>query len=126
MKNSKPILQTAKETILLESSAIANLANLLDKHFENGNYAYQKKLAIFLVVSILLLFLFIASEKNYHFLIFVIPVIYVFIKNTHLLTSRIKEILIFPIILSSFLIFQVFYLMTSFEFYCESRYGEEV
>ena len=34
MKNSKPILQTAKETILLESSAIANLANLLDKHFE--------------------------------------------------------------------------------------------
>ena len=36
MKNSKPILQTAKETILLESSAIANLANLLDKHFENA------------------------------------------------------------------------------------------
>lgn len=51
-----------------------------------------------------LLFLFIASEKNYHFLIFVIPVIYVFIKNTHLLTSSIKQILIFPIILSSFLI----------------------
>ena len=36
MKNSKPILQTAKETILLESSAIANLANLLNKHFENA------------------------------------------------------------------------------------------
>ena len=39
MKNSKPILQTAKETILLESNAIANLKNLLDSNFENAvNY----------------------------------------------------------------------------------------
>ncbi|AUC84401.1 D-arabinose 5-phosphate isomerase [Polaribacter sp. ALD11] len=36
MKNSNPILQTAKETILLESGAIANLANLLDENFENA------------------------------------------------------------------------------------------
>lgn len=36
MKNSNPILQTAKETILLESSAIANLANLLDENFEKA------------------------------------------------------------------------------------------
>ena len=36
MKNSNPILQTAKETILLESSAIANLAKLLDENFENA------------------------------------------------------------------------------------------
>ncbi|MFQ3181408.1 MAG: arabinose-5-phosphate isomerase [Polaribacter sp.] len=36
MKNSNPILETAKETILLESSAIANLANLLDENFENA------------------------------------------------------------------------------------------
>ena len=36
MKKSNPILQTAKETILLESSAIANLANLLDENFENA------------------------------------------------------------------------------------------
>ncbi|MEN8776156.1 MAG: KpsF/GutQ family sugar-phosphate isomerase [Polaribacter sp.] len=39
MKNSKPILLTAKETILLESNAIANLKNLLDSNFENAvNY----------------------------------------------------------------------------------------
>jgi arabinose-5-phosphate isomerase len=36
LKNSNPILQTAKETILLESSAIANLANLLDENFEKA------------------------------------------------------------------------------------------
>ena len=36
MKKSNPILQTAKETILLESSAIANLANLLDENFEKA------------------------------------------------------------------------------------------
>ncbi|SHN09455.1 SIS domain-containing protein [Polaribacter sp. KT 15] len=36
MKKINPILQTAKETILLESSAIANLANLLDDNFENA------------------------------------------------------------------------------------------
>ena len=36
MKNRNPILKTAKETILLESSAIANLANLLDENFENA------------------------------------------------------------------------------------------
>ena len=36
MKNTNPILQTAKETILLESSAIANLANLLDENFEKA------------------------------------------------------------------------------------------
>jgi arabinose-5-phosphate isomerase len=36
LKNSNPILKTAKETILLESSAIANLANLLDENFENA------------------------------------------------------------------------------------------
>ena len=36
MKNLNPILETAKKTILLESSAIANLANLLDENFENA------------------------------------------------------------------------------------------
>ncbi|MFT5257092.1 MAG: arabinose-5-phosphate isomerase [Arenicella sp.] len=36
MKKLNPILQTAKETILLESRAIANLANLLDEHFEKA------------------------------------------------------------------------------------------
>ncbi|MDX6746043.1 KpsF/GutQ family sugar-phosphate isomerase [Polaribacter sp. PL03] len=36
MKNSNSILQTAKETILLESTAIANLANLLDENFEKA------------------------------------------------------------------------------------------
>tara|TARA_R110002049_G_scaffold94037_2_gene231978 strand:+ start:1026 stop:1994 length:969 start_codon:yes stop_codon:yes gene_type:complete len=36
LKNLNPILQTAKETILMESSAIANLANLLDENFENA------------------------------------------------------------------------------------------
>jgi arabinose-5-phosphate isomerase len=36
LKNSNSILQTAKETILLESSAIANLANLLDENFEKA------------------------------------------------------------------------------------------
>jgi arabinose-5-phosphate isomerase len=36
LKNSNPILETAKKTILLESSAIANLANLLDENFENA------------------------------------------------------------------------------------------
>ena len=36
MKKINPILQIAKETILLESTAIANLANLLDDNFENA------------------------------------------------------------------------------------------
>jgi arabinose-5-phosphate isomerase len=36
LNNSQPILQTAKDTILLESKAIANLANLLDENFENA------------------------------------------------------------------------------------------
>jgi arabinose-5-phosphate isomerase len=36
LKNLNSILQTAKETILLESKAIANLANLLDEHFEKA------------------------------------------------------------------------------------------
>jgi arabinose-5-phosphate isomerase len=36
LKNPNPILQTAKETILLESSAIANLTNLLDENFEKA------------------------------------------------------------------------------------------
>jgi arabinose-5-phosphate isomerase len=36
LKNSNPILETAKKTILLESSAIANLTNLLDENFENA------------------------------------------------------------------------------------------
>ena len=36
MKKLNSILQTAKETILLESIAIANLANLLDEHFEKA------------------------------------------------------------------------------------------
>ena len=36
MKKLNPILQTAKETILLESAAIANLAKLLDENFEKA------------------------------------------------------------------------------------------
>lgn len=36
MKDSNTIIATAKETILLESSAIANLANLIDENFENS------------------------------------------------------------------------------------------
>ena len=36
MKKLNPILQTAKETILLESKAIANLAKLLDENFEKA------------------------------------------------------------------------------------------
>ena len=36
MKKLNPILQTAKETILLESEAIANLAKLLDENFEKA------------------------------------------------------------------------------------------
>ena len=36
MKKSNPIIQTAKETILLESAAIANLAKLLDENFEKA------------------------------------------------------------------------------------------
>lgn len=36
MKKLNPILQTAKETILLESGAIANLAKLLDENFEKA------------------------------------------------------------------------------------------
>jgi|TARA_B110000240_G_scaffold41834_1_gene46784 arabinose-5-phosphate isomerase len=36
LKKLNSILQTAKETILLESIAIANLANLLDEHFEKA------------------------------------------------------------------------------------------
>jgi arabinose-5-phosphate isomerase len=36
LKKLNPILQTAKETILLESKAIANLAKLLDENFEKA------------------------------------------------------------------------------------------
>ena len=36
MKDSNTIIAAAKETILLESSAIANLANLIDENFENS------------------------------------------------------------------------------------------
>jgi arabinose-5-phosphate isomerase len=36
LKKINPILQTAEKTILLESRAIANLANLLDEHFEKA------------------------------------------------------------------------------------------
>jgi|TARA_B110000196_G_scaffold317451_1_gene330616 arabinose-5-phosphate isomerase len=36
LKKLNPILQTAKETILLESAAIANLAKLLDENFEKA------------------------------------------------------------------------------------------
>lgn len=36
MKKTNAILQTAKDTILTESSAIANLADLLDKNFEDA------------------------------------------------------------------------------------------
>ncbi|QTE23070.1 KpsF/GutQ family sugar-phosphate isomerase [Polaribacter cellanae] len=36
MKNSKPIISIAKETILTESKAIANLTNLLDINFETA------------------------------------------------------------------------------------------
>ncbi|QOD61492.1 KpsF/GutQ family sugar-phosphate isomerase [Polaribacter haliotis] len=36
MKNSKSIISIAKETILTESKAIANLANLLDTNFEDA------------------------------------------------------------------------------------------
>ena len=36
MKKLNPILQTAKETILLESAAIANLEKLLDENFEKA------------------------------------------------------------------------------------------
>jgi len=36
LKKLTPIIQTAKETILLESAAIANLAKLLDENFEKA------------------------------------------------------------------------------------------
>ena len=36
MKDFNTIISTAKETILLESSTIANLANLIDENFENS------------------------------------------------------------------------------------------
>ena len=36
MKNNNSIINTAKETILIESNAIANLANLLDDNFANA------------------------------------------------------------------------------------------
>ncbi len=36
MKDSNTIIASAKETILLESNAIANLANLIDENFENS------------------------------------------------------------------------------------------
>jgi len=36
LKDFNSIISTAKETILLESSAIANLANLIDENFENS------------------------------------------------------------------------------------------
>ncbi|PKH51664.1 D-arabinose 5-phosphate isomerase [Tenacibaculum sp. Bg11-29] len=44
MKNANAILSTAKETILLESNAIANLANLLDSSFvEAVNFIFNSK-----------------------------------------------------------------------------------
>ncbi|WP_428740394.1 KpsF/GutQ family sugar-phosphate isomerase [Tenacibaculum sp.] len=44
MKDANAILSTAKETILLESNAIANLANLLDSSFTNAvNFIYNSK-----------------------------------------------------------------------------------
>ena len=36
MKNINTILNTAKKTILTESNAIANLANLIDENFEEA------------------------------------------------------------------------------------------
>ncbi|WGH76066.1 KpsF/GutQ family sugar-phosphate isomerase [Tenacibaculum tangerinum] len=44
MKDANAILSTAKETILLESNAIANLANLLDSSFTNAvNFILNSK-----------------------------------------------------------------------------------
>ena len=44
MKDANAILSTAKETILLESNAIANLANLLDSSFvEAVNFIFNSK-----------------------------------------------------------------------------------
>ncbi|TDQ25520.1 KpsF/GutQ family sugar-phosphate isomerase [Tenacibaculum caenipelagi] len=44
MKDANAILSTAKETILLESNAIANLANLLDSSFTKAvNFIYNSK-----------------------------------------------------------------------------------
>ena len=42
MKNTSKIINNAKETILIESNAIANLANLVDKDFEDAvKYIYN-------------------------------------------------------------------------------------
>ena len=44
MKDANAILSTAKETILLESNAIANLANLLDSSFIDAvNFIFNSK-----------------------------------------------------------------------------------
>ena len=44
MKDSNTIITSAKETILLESNAIANLANLIDENFENSvKYIFNSK-----------------------------------------------------------------------------------
>ncbi len=44
MKNNNSIIETAKETILIESNAIANLANLLDDHFAKAvSYILESK-----------------------------------------------------------------------------------
>ena len=44
MKNKNTIIENAKQTILIESKAIANLVNFLDEDFENAvNFIYQSK-----------------------------------------------------------------------------------
>jgi arabinose-5-phosphate isomerase len=44
LKNNNSIIETAKETILIESNAIANLANLLDDHFAKAvSYILESK-----------------------------------------------------------------------------------
>lgn len=44
MKDNNSILNTAKETFLIESNAIANLANLLDANFTNAiNFILKSK-----------------------------------------------------------------------------------
>ncbi|MBE0423177.1 MAG: KpsF/GutQ family sugar-phosphate isomerase [Lutibacter sp.] len=44
MKNKNTIIENAKQTILIESKAIANLVNFLNEDFENAvNFIYQSK-----------------------------------------------------------------------------------
>lgn len=44
LKNKNTIIENAKQTILIESKAIANLVNFLDEDFENAvNFIYQSK-----------------------------------------------------------------------------------